>query len=74
MSGKLEIILCCNSALKRPPITMRHSALTVKLLNCQSGYQRSPGRRVWVLFLEAGGQGVGVEEEKEELGNIENDQ
>lgn len=40
MSGKLEIILCCNAALKRLPITMRQSALTVKLLNCQSGYQK----------------------------------
>lgn len=40
MSGKLEIILCCNAALKRLLITMRQSAPTAKLLNCQSGYQK----------------------------------
>lgn len=60
MSGKLEIILCCNAALKRLPITMRQSALTVKLLNCQSGYQKS-----WVggMFAEVGGGGQGSEKE-----------
>lgn len=41
MSGKLEIILCCNAAQKSLPITMCQSGLTVKLLNCQSSYQRS---------------------------------
>lgn len=50
MSGKLEIILCCNAALKRLPITMRQSALTVKLLNCQSGYQKR-----WVGVACGGG-------------------
>lgn len=64
MSGKLEIILCCNAALKRLPITMRQSALTVKLLNCRSGYQKS-----WVggMYAEVGGgrqgRGGGVHEE-----------
>lgn len=40
MSGKLEIILCCNAAQKSLPITMCQSGLTVKLLNCQSRYQK----------------------------------
>lgn len=52
MSSKLEIILCCNAALKRLPITTRQSALTVELLNCQSGYQM---RRVGVVCGEEGG-------------------
>lgn len=60
MSGKLEIILCCNAALQRLPITMRQSALTVKLLNCQSGYQK---RWVGVVrgggWRKGGGRGVG---------------
>lgn len=40
MSGKLEIISRCSAAPKRLPITMCHSALTVELLICQSGYQK----------------------------------
>ena len=56
MSGKLEIILCCNAALKRLPITMRQSALTVKLLNCQSGYQK---RWAGGCFVEVGCGGGG---------------
>lgn len=53
MSGKLEIILCCNASPKCLPITMRQSALTVKLLICQSGYQRR------LLAEVGGGKGEG---------------
>lgn len=58
MSGKLEIILCCNASPKRLPITMRQSALTVKLLICQSGYQRRWGGG-GLLAEVGGGKGGG---------------
>lgn len=66
MSGKLEIILCCNAPLKRLPITMRQSALTAKLLNCQSGYQK----RWAAVVMGAGGSCSPrwAEEEKKECG------
>lgn len=58
MSRKLEIILCCNATLKRLPITIRQSAPTEKLLNCQSGYEKR--------WREGGGMVRLINKEREE--------